>query len=84
MTKLDNKSKQTPADRLHAIMSGNKNDKSPINRLPKAKSVDVKPVSETAPVHALPPTTPQAETVKSKLPILSSFLDHCQHHFDCV
>ncbi|MGA7195022.1 MAG: hypothetical protein WBW94_15470, partial [Anaerolineales bacterium] len=73
MTKLDNKSKQTPADRLHAIMSGNKNDESPINRLPKAKSVDVKPVSETTPVHALPPTTPQAETVKSKFQFFPAF-----------
>ncbi len=50
MTKPGNKSKPTPADRLHAILGGMKNEESPINRLPKAKLMEERLAPEVAPV----------------------------------
>ncbi len=73
MTKPDNKSKSTPADRVRAILNGNKNDEPSVNRLPKAKPVDAKLVSETAPIQSPPPTASQADTVKSKSQFLPAF-----------
>ena len=73
MTKPDNKSKPTPADRLHAIMSGMKNEESPVSRLPKAKPAEGKLVSEAAPVQSPPPTAPKAESVKRGLQFLPAF-----------
>lgn len=73
MTKPDNKSKPTPADRVRAILDWMKNEEAPMNRLPKAKPMEDKPVSKTAPVQSPPPTAPQATTVKSKLQFLPAF-----------
>ena len=73
MTKPDNKSKPTPSDRLHAIMNGMKNEESPVSRLPKAKPVETKSVSETSPVQSPPPTAPQAESVKHGFQFLPAF-----------
>jgi len=73
MTKLNSKLKPTPTDRLRAIMRGMKNEESPINRLPKAKPVDVKLVSEAVPVRSLPPAAPEADTVQSKFQLLPAF-----------
>ena len=73
MTKPDNKSKPTPADRLHAILSGTKNEESPVSRLPKAKPPETKLVAETTPVQSPPPTAPQAESVKRGFQFLPAF-----------
>lgn len=75
MTKPDNQPKPTLTDRWHAILNGNKNEESPINRLPKAKPVDAKSISETTPVHSPPPTAPQAETVKPKFQFFPALLN---------
>jgi hypothetical protein len=73
MTKPDHKSKPTPADRLHAIMSGMKNEESPVNRLPKAKPAETKSVSETMPVQLPPQTAPKAESVNHGFQFLPAF-----------
>ena len=73
MTKPDHKSKPTPSDRLHAIMNGMKNEESPVSRLPKAKPVETKSVSETSPVQSPPPTVPQAESDKRGFQFLPAF-----------
>ncbi|MFZ1041077.1 MAG: hypothetical protein WCA79_02005 [Anaerolineales bacterium] len=73
MTKPDNKSKPTPADRLHAIMSGVKNEESPVSRLPKAKPAEGKLVSEAIPLQSPSPTAPKAESAKRGFQFLPAF-----------
>jgi hypothetical protein len=73
MMKPGNKSKPTPADRLHAILGGMKNEESPINRLPKAKLVEGRLVSEDAPVQPAFQTAPKAESVKRGFQLLPAF-----------
>ncbi len=73
MPKPANKSKPTPADRLHAIIGGMKNEESPVNRLPKAKLAETKLVAETAPIQAPLPAAPKAESVKRGFHLLPAF-----------
>ncbi len=73
MTKPGNKSKPTPADRLHAILGGMKNEESPINRLPKAKLMEERLVSEDAPVQPSLQTAPKAESIKRGFQLLPAF-----------
>ena len=73
MTKPANKSKPTPADRLHAILGGMKNEESPINRLPKARLAEEKLVSEVVPIQAPLPAAPKAESVKRSFQLLPAF-----------
>lgn len=73
MTKSDNKSKPTPADRVRAILNGAKSEGSPINRLPKAKPIEEMSASETAPLHSPLPTAPKTESVKRGFQFLPAF-----------
>ncbi|HUH99145.1 MAG TPA: hypothetical protein VLZ89_17430 [Anaerolineales bacterium] len=66
MTKPGNKSKPTPADRLHAILGGMKNEGIPIDRLPKARLVDASSVSEAARLQSPPAAAPGPDGGKSK------------------
>jgi hypothetical protein len=74
MTKPDNQSKPTLTDRWHAILNGNK-EGSPLDRLPKAKPVDEKPVAKTVPIQPAPPkpTPPKEESSKPKFQFLPAF-----------
>jgi len=74
MTKSGNKSKPTPADRLHTILRGTRGEESPIDRLPKAKPLAEEPAYETAPVQTPPPPTVTiTDTVKPSLQFLPAF-----------
>jgi hypothetical protein len=74
MMKSGNKSKPTPADRLHAILGGTKGEESPINRLPKARSLVEESVYETTAVQSPPPATvPIADSVKPGFQFLPAF-----------
>lgn len=73
MPKPANKSKPTPADRLHAILGGMKNEESPINRLPKARLAEEKLVPEVVPIQAPLPAAPKAESVKRSFHLLPAF-----------
>jgi len=72
--KPGNKSKPTPADRLHAILGGTKGDETPINRLPKAKHSAEESAYEPALVQSsVPPAAPTLETAKPGLQLLPAF-----------
>ncbi|HUI89614.1 MAG TPA: hypothetical protein VLX61_12930 [Anaerolineales bacterium] len=73
MMKPGNRSKPTPADRLHAILGGMKNEESPINRLPRARLAEERSAPETVPDQSLPLKRPTAESVKRGFQILPAF-----------